>query len=134
MYKTIEKHTTKCKTYILIVRGDFNAELGSGHGTGCASVGKHTRNEGNKRGGFTALNTMYRKTFEKQTTYRSPKGNEKQIDCMLTKRRYLKYNKDAEANDRIHMGSDHRCVMATFTIITPEKSSHCKSKNETTGQ
>ena len=50
------------------------------------------------------------KTPQKQTTFRSPKGNEKQID----------YNKDAEANDMIYMGSDHRCVMETFTITTPE--------------
>ena len=43
----------------------------------------HTLNEGNKRGdwmkhwlmlqGYTALNTMYRKTLAKQTTYRSSK-------------------------------------------------------------
>ena len=63
----------------------------------------------------------------KQTTFRSPKGNEKQIDYILTKRRYLRYNKDAEANDMIHMGSDHRCVMATFTITTPETSRHYKT-------
>ena len=78
---------------------------------------------------YTALNTMYRKTHQKQTTFTSPKGNEKQIDYILTKRRYLRYNKDAEANDMIHMGSDHTCVMATFTIITPGKSSHCKNYN-----
>ena len=60
-----------------------------------------------------------------------PKGNEKHIDDILTKRRYLKYNKDAEANDMIHMGSDHRCVMATFMITTPEKSSHCKTNWKT---
>ena len=77
--------------------------------------------------GCTALNTMYRKTPQKQTTFRSPKGNEKQIGYMLTKRRYLTNNKDAEASDMIHMGSDHRCVMATFTITTPEKSSHYKT-------
>ena len=28
---------------------------------------------------------------------------------MLTKRRCLRHIKDAEANDMIHMGSDHRC-------------------------
>ena len=27
----------------------------------------------------------------------------------------------------IHMGSDHRCVMVTFTITSPGKSSHCKT-------
>ena len=81
--------------------GDFNAELGPGHGTECASVGRHKLNEGIKRGdwmkqwlmlqGYTAFNTMYRKTLEKQTTYRSPKGNEKQIDYILTKIRHLKH-------------------------------------------
>ena len=59
--------------------------------------------------GYAAVNTMYRKTLAKQMTYRSPKGNEKQIDYILTKRRYLKYNKDAEANDMIHMGRDQMC-------------------------
>ena len=70
---------------------------------------------------FTALNSMYRKNPGKQATYRSPKGNEKQIDCIISKRRHLKYSKDAEANDMIHMGSDHRCVMATFVINAQTK-------------
>ena len=76
---------------------------------------------------YTALNTMYRKTPQKQTTFISPKGNDKQIDYILTKSKYLRYSKDAEANDMIHMGSDHRCVMATFTITTPGKSSRYKT-------
>ena len=88
---------------------------------------RHTLNEGNKRGdwmkhwlmlqGHRALLSMFRKIPGKQTTYRSPKGGEKQIDYILTKRRYLKYNKDAEANDMVHLGSDHRCVMATFVSL-----------------
>ena len=72
---------------------------------------------------FTALNTMYRKTLGKQTTYRCPEGTEKQIDYILIKRRYLKFSRDAEANDMIHMGSGYRCVMATFAINTPTKKS-----------
>ena len=97
MYKTIEKHTTNCKIYTPIVGGSFNAELGL-HGTECISVGRYTLNEGNKRGDwmkhwlmlqdYTALNTMYRKTLQKQTTFISPKGNEKEIDYRLSKRRY----------------------------------------------
>ena len=82
--------------------------------------------------GYTALNTMYRKTLQKQTAFVSPKGNEKQIDYILTKRRYLRHNKDAEANDTIHMGSDHRCVMATFTITMPGKNNHYKNRKEKT--
>ena len=58
---------------------------------------------------------------------RISKGNEKQIDSILNKRRYLRHAKDAEANDMIHMGSDHRCVMATFTIIMLEKNIHIKN-------
>ena len=75
------------KNCIPIVGADFNAELGPGYGVECRDVGFHTLNEGNKRGdwmkqwlmlqNFTALNTMYRKTPGKQTTYRSPKGTAK---------------------------------------------------------
>ena len=71
---------------------------------------------------------MYRKTPQKQTAFASPNGNEKQIDYMLTKRRYLRCNKDAEANAMIHMGSDHRCVMDTFTVTTLGKNRPSKKK------
>ena len=82
MYRTIEIHIENCKRYILVVGGNFNAELGLGHGNECESVGRYALNEGNKRGdwmehwmmlqGYTALNTMYRKKPQKQTTYISP--------------------------------------------------------------
>ena len=48
---------------------------------------------------YSALNTMLRKTPHKQTSFVSPKGKEKQIDFILTKRRYLRNVKYAEAND-----------------------------------
>ena len=67
------------------------------------------------------------KDTSEQTTFVSPTGNEKRIDYILTKRRHLRHNKDAEANDMIHMGSDHRCVMATFTITMPGKHNHYKN-------
>ena len=83
MYKTIEKHMAHCNKYTLIIGGD-------GKGTERKSVGRYTLNEGNKRGDwlkswlmlqdYTALNSMFRKTPQKQTTFISPKGNEKQID------------------------------------------------------
>ena len=50
MYRTIENQTENCKRYIPTIGGDFNAELGLGHGTECISVGRHTLNGGNKRG------------------------------------------------------------------------------------
>ena len=144
MYMTIEKHTENCKRYIPLIGGEFNAELGRGHGNECISVGRYALNEGNRRGdwmkhwmmlqGYTALNTMYRTTLQKQTTFISPKGKDKQIDYILTKRRYLRHAKDAEANDMIHMGSDHRCVMAIFKITMPGKNIHIKNtrKQDTT--
>ena len=140
MYKTIEKHMTHNKKCIPIIGGDFNAELGPGKGTECKSVGKYTLNESNKRGDwlkswlmlndYSALNTMFKKTPQKQTSFVSPKGKEKQIDYILTKRRYLSNVKDAEANDMIHMGSDHRCIMATFLISTPEKNTHDRREDK----
>ena len=51
-----------------------------------------------------------------QTTFRSANGKEKQLDYTLTSRRHLKFSKDAEANDMLHMGSDHRSAMAQFVI------------------
>ena len=143
MYKTIEKHMLNNKKYIPIIGGDFNAELGPGKGTECKSVGRYTLNESNKRGDwlkswlmlndYSALNTMFRKTPHKQTSFVSPKGKEKQIDYILTKRRYLRNVKDAEANDMIHMGSDHRCIMATFLINTPEKNTHVRREDKKRG-
>ena len=143
-YRTNEKHTNYSKHCIPIIGGNFNAELGPGYGIECSSVGKHTLNGGNKRGdwmklwlmmqNFTALNTMYRKTPGKQTIYRSPKRSEKQIDCVRIKRRHLKYSKDAEANDIVHMGSDHKCVMATFMITTPKKDGPRETNKEKLGK
>ena len=140
MYKTIENHMVHSNKYIPIIGGDFNAELGPGKGTERKSVGRYTLNESNKRGDwlkswlmlndYSALNTMFRKTPQKQTSFVSPKGKEKQIDYILTKRRYLRNVKDAEANDMIHMGSDHRCVMATFLINMPGKDTHAKNKKK----
>ena len=140
IYKTIEKHMVHNNKYIPVIGGDFNAELGPGKGTERKSVGRYTLNESNKRGDwlkswlmlndYSALNTMFRKTPHKQTSFVSPKGKEKQIDYILTKRRYLRNVKDAEANDMIHMGSDHRCVMATFLINMLGKDTHTKKKKE----
>ena len=114
-----------------IVGGDFNAELGPGIGTERLSVGPHTLKESNSRGDWlkqwlmlpklVALNTMYRKTLEKQVTYKTPKGAEKQLDYILVNWKYLRCSKDAEANDMIHMGSDHRSVVAQFVIPAPKK-------------
>ena len=139
MSKTIEKYMTNNKKCIPIIGGDFNAELGPGKGAECKSVGKYTLNESNKRGDwlkswlmlndYSALNTMFRKTPQKQTSFVSPKGKGKQIDYILTKRRYLINVKDAEANDMIHMRSDHRCVMATFLINMPEKKINVRREN-----
>ena len=68
---------------------------------------------------LVALNTMYKKTPQKQVTYRTSKEVEKQLDYILTDRKHYHWSRDAEANDTIHMGSDHRCVMARF--INPEE-------------
>ena len=107
-YNSIEKITKSTKN-MQIVGGDFNAELGPGM-TQWLMLQK-----------FVALNTMYRKTPEKQVTYRTPTGAEKQLDYILVNRKYLRCSKAAEANDMIHMGSDHRSVMAQFVIPAPKK-------------
>ena len=100
----------------------------TGHGTKCASADRHHTHthEGNRRGDWMkhwadvykdtqALNTMDRKTPAKQTTYRSQKAAKSNSTTSLPEKK-IEIQKDIEANDMIHMGSDLRCVMATFTI------------------
>ena len=70
---------------------------------------------------IVALNTMFRKTPANQATYRTPEEAEKQLDYILVNRKYQRWSKDAETNDMIHMGSDHRSVMAQFVIPAKEK-------------
>ena len=76
---------------------------------------------------LVALNTMYKKTPATQATYRTPKGAEKQLDYILVNRKYLRWSNDAEANDMIHMESDHRRVMAQ--VVIPEKESQHSDEN-----
>ena len=73
---------TNIKKYSPIIGGDFFAELGPGKGTECKSVCRYTLNESNKRGDwlkswlmlddYSVLNTMFRKTPHKQTSFVSP--------------------------------------------------------------
>ena len=44
---------------------------------------------------LVALSTVYRKTPEKQTTYITPKGAEKQLDYILVNRNYPKTRKES---------------------------------------
>ena len=125
VHSEIDKITT-CSQNMLIMGGAFNAELGPGQSAEKLSVGRRTLNESYKRGDWlkecvmsqrlVALNTVCRKQADKQTTFRSANGQEKQLDCTLTSRRHLKFSKNAEVNDMLHMGSDHRSVMAQFVI------------------
>ena len=111
---------------MMIIGGDFNAELGPGEGVELSCVGHYTPNKANCRGewmtqwllekNLVALNTIYKKLPYKQVTYHAPKGGKKQLDYILTDRKHYGWSKDAEANDTIDMGSDHRCVMAKFEI------------------
>ena len=48
----------------------------------------------------------------------------------MTDREHYSWSRDAEANDTIDMGSDHRCVMAKFVI--PVKTKKKARNNEST--
>ena len=122
-YDTINRAIRKDKN-MKIIWVDFNAELGPCEGVELASVGHYTYDKSNCRGewleqwllekGMVAVNIIYRKPHHKQVTYRTAKGVEKQMDYIITDR--YSWSRDAEANDIIHMGSDHKCVMANFVI------------------
>ena len=140
MYKTIEKHMRIIKNTFQSLEETSMLSWDLVKERNVKVLAGTLSNESNKRGDwlniwlmlndYSALNTMFRKTPHKQTSFVSPKGKEKQIDYILTKRRYLRNVKDAEANDMIHMGSDHRCIMATFLINTPGKNTHARRENK----
>ena len=65
-------------------------------------------------------------------TYRTLKGVEKQLDYIMTDRKHYCWSRDAEANDMIHMRSDHSCVMARFAI--PEKKRKARLSEVTPGE
>ena len=140
IYKTIEKHMAHCHKHIPIIGGGFNAELEFGKGTERKSVGRYALNKGNKKRWLDEKLTdatwllrplaMFRRTPQKRTTFVAPKGKEKQIDYILTKRIYLRHAKDSEANDMVHLRIDHRCVMAIFMITMFGKNIHIKDKKK----
>ena len=129
-YKTIIDITKKEKC-AKIFGGDFNAELGPGEGVELSAVGHYTLNKGNVRGEWmtqwllenklVAVNTIYRKSPQKQVTYCSPKNEKKQLDYILVDKKHIAWSRDAEATDILHMGSDHRCVMAKFEVTAKVK-------------
>ena len=126
MYRTIEKHTNFSKKCIQIVGGDLNAELVPGCGVERTWVLVRTlsmKKKKKRRLGWSTGRCL--KISQHSTRYAEwrlenkrltdlPKEPRSKSTTILIKRRHLKYNKDAEANDLMHMGSDHRCVMATF--------------------
>ena len=62
------------------------------------------------------------KTLEKQVTYRTmERCRKKQLDYILVDRKRMYCSRDAEANDMIHMRSDHRSVMEKFVITALKK-------------
>ena len=136
-YKTISKIIDEEKK-MKIIEGNSNAELGPGDGIELSCVGHYTLNNANCRGewmtqwllekNLVALNTKYKKIPQKQVTDHTPKGVKKQLEYILTDRKHCCWSKDAEANDMIHMGSDHRCVMAKFEI--PEKAKKTSRRNK----
>ena len=133
-YKTITTAIEKDKS-MKIIGGDLNAELCPGEGVELSSVGHYTLNKSNGRGewmtqwllenNLVELNTMYNKSPQKQVTYLTQRGAKKQLDYIMTDRKHLCWSKDAEANETMDMGCDHRCVMAVRNF---------KSKKETSSQ
>ena len=119
MYKCIKNHCNKKHT--TIIAGAFNAQLGLGIDSERDYVGEHTTGQANKRGiwmkqwlmiqNYVALNTTFKRVPEKQATFRSASVKHKQLDyVVLIDKRSRRYCTDAEANDMIHLESDHRSV------------------------
>ena len=75
----------------------------------------------------TLNTTTFKKGHEKQVTFRSASGKDKQLDLVLIDKRSRRYCTGAVANDMIHLVSDHRLVTAHFRFP-------CVNKERTTEQ
>ena len=120
MYKNIETHCDKKKTHPNLQRSAW-------------AWGTHKGTIQQKRDLDEAVvddtepcSTQHnvQKTTEKQYTFRSPSGKEKQLD-----RRNRRYCTDAEVNDMIHLGSDHRSATAHFRFPCAKKEEDWKTEN-----
>ena len=124
MYKCIEEHNYHCRI--------FRRSFWPGIGAERLGVGQYTLNESNKRGdwlkhwlmiqNYAALSTMFRKGPDKQATFRSTCGRDKQLDDVWVGRRRMRHCTDAEANDTIDMGSDHQSVVTHLRLPCTKKS------------
>ena len=65
---------------------------------------------------IVALNTIFKKRPDKQTTCRSSLGKEKQLDHIIADRRSMRHCRDAEANDMIDVGSDHGSDLGYYRL------------------
>ena len=119
------KFETHCsnKKHIRIIAGDFDAQIGPGIDSERDHVGEHTKGQSNKRGIWVKqwlMMQMYvalRATFNKhQKSNTPPSGKEKRLDYIVTDRRNRRHCTDVEANDMIHLVSNHRSVTAHFLI------------------
>ena len=72
---------------------------------------------------MVALNTMCRKPPQKQVTYRTTKGVEKQLDCIMTDRKHNSWSHDAEDNDSAHGKRPKMCHGKV-------RASECKNPNQ----
>ena len=79
---------------------------------------------------FVALNTLYRKIHEKTSYIQNPERCRQAVESHLGKQeKHLKCSRDAEANDMINLGSDHRSVVTQLVIPEPTKERHPKRKH-----
>ena len=70
---------------------------------------------------YVELKTTFKKHPKKQYKFRSASGKEQQLDYGEIDRRNRRYCTDTESNDMIHLGSDHRSVIAHFRFPCVKK-------------
>ena len=106
VYRSIEKRLNSTKEQHTNCGRRFQCRIGTpGMELNVSVLDRTPLKEENKRGdwmkqwlmiqNFRALDTMYRKTHEKQASCRSPKGIEKQLDYMLVDRQQMYCSRDA---------------------------------------
>ena len=141
VYSAISSILEHCKKRkeLVIVGGDFNAEIGERNELDDPSfIGKHTIGNTNPRGawlkqfcclnGLAISNTLYPKCKENIATYIGPNLRPRQIDYILVDRRTKCLLRDAASAQAPNIGSDHKAVQMRLCLDVKFKARKSKQR------
>ena len=132
-YQNLEDLLNTLNKKEVIICGDFNAKVGSSNPSFPKHIGKYTTGKTNINGEYLIdlivrnnlylCNTFYKHKLEHINTFTSnftPKNHRNptrsQIDYIIAPLNFKSINTDARAYNGLHVNTDHKIVIGSFTL------------------